>query len=125
MEKLVAGNRFFTALGAVAREDGFRIMVLLRLMLWIPYSLLNCAAPALGVRFRDFALGSALGLAPGVAIEVYLGSTARSIGDMVQDRRRWRGRRGAITIATLAISAVAGCVGIWLVVRYTKRALER
>jgi phospholipase D1/2 len=43
-----------------------------------PFTLVNLAAGALGVRFRDYLLGTALGLAPGVVVTALFGNQLRA-----------------------------------------------
>jgi uncharacterized membrane protein YdjX (TVP38/TMEM64 family) len=43
-----------------------------------PFALVNLAAGSLGVRFRDFMLGTAIGLAPGITVVCVFGRQVRS-----------------------------------------------
>jgi len=53
-----------------AVEDGFSVIFYLRIF-WFPFIVLNYAAGATRIRFRDFFLGSALGLLPAVLLSTY------------------------------------------------------
>ena len=44
-----------------------------------PFTLVNMAAGSLGVRFRDYLLGTAIGLAPGVIVTSIFGRQVRSL----------------------------------------------
>ena len=65
-------------LDAGARDHGFRLILALRLMMILPYDPINIAAGLSGIRFRDFALASFIGLIPASFIESVLGA---SLGD--------------------------------------------
>jgi len=53
-----------------AAEDGFSVIFYLRIF-WFPFIVLNYAAGATRIRFRDYFLGSALGLLPAVLLSTY------------------------------------------------------
>ena len=67
---------------AVGRE-GFKIVALLRLSPLFPFSVLNYALGLTRVRLRDFVLASWLGMLPGTALYVYLGSLFTNVGDLL------------------------------------------
>lgn len=54
-----------------AAEDGFSVIFYLRIF-WFPFIVLNYAAGATRIRFRDYLLGTVLGLVPPVFIFTYL-----------------------------------------------------
>ena len=60
-----------SALERVAADHGFMSMLRLRLIPVVPFSLLNFAAALAGVRRRDYALATALGIVPGAAVYTY------------------------------------------------------
>jgi uncharacterized membrane protein YdjX (TVP38/TMEM64 family) len=53
-------------------STGFNFVLFTR-FLHLPFSLMNYALALLPVRFRDYVLGSAIGLLPGTLVVVYLG----------------------------------------------------
>jgi phospholipase D1/2 len=53
-------------------------IALIRMVPLAPFALVNLAAGSLGVRFRDFMLGSAIGLAPGITVVCLFGRQMRS-----------------------------------------------
>ena len=53
-----------------AAEDGFSVIFYLRIF-WFPFIVLNYAAGATRIRFRDYLLGTVLGLLPPVFIFTY------------------------------------------------------
>ncbi|MFT5142507.1 MAG: putative membrane protein YdjX (TVP38/TMEM64 family), partial [Thalassolituus oleivorans] len=72
--KKVASSPRWTAIDAAIAEDGLKVVLLLRLSPLFPYNLLNYALGLTGVRFRDYLLGSFVGMLPGTILYVYLGS---------------------------------------------------
>ncbi|MCF6157851.1 MAG: TVP38/TMEM64 family protein [wastewater metagenome] len=52
-------------------KHGFRLVFMLRLILIIPFNGINVGAGLSGIRYRDFLLGSALGMVPGTVICTY------------------------------------------------------
>ena len=53
-----------------AAEDGFTVIFYLRIF-WFPFIVLNYAAGATRIRFRDYLLGTVLGLLPAVFLSTY------------------------------------------------------
>jgi uncharacterized membrane protein YdjX (TVP38/TMEM64 family) len=74
-----------TALGRTAQkleqalsDKGVLAVASLRMMPIAPFTLVNVAAGAMGISFRDYMLGSALGLAPGLTMMVLFGRQVRA-----------------------------------------------
>jgi len=74
--RTIATNPKLQALDATVTREGWKIVLLMRLTPVIPFNLLNYAFGATRVSLRDYALASALGILPGTAMYVYLGSVA-------------------------------------------------
>lgn len=74
VESKVAGNARFAALDRAIGEQGFKIVLLLRLSPVFPYTLLNYVLGLTRVRFRTYLLASWIGMLPGGLMYVYLGS---------------------------------------------------
>ncbi|CAN5862635.1 VTT domain-containing protein [soil metagenome] len=66
------GGRWQRALAGV-RERGVLAVATMRILPIAPYSLVNLAAGASGIRLVDFLLGSIIGLAPGLVLLSFLG----------------------------------------------------
>jgi uncharacterized membrane protein YdjX (TVP38/TMEM64 family) len=79
----VAGQPRFAAVDEAVGRQGFRIVALLRLSPLFPFNLLNYALGLTKVRLRDFVLASWLGMLPGTALYVYLGSLVTNVGDLL------------------------------------------
>ena len=78
----VARSTRLRALVAVTRDDGFRIVLLARLSPLLPYNLLNYLFGLTAVRFRDYVLGSWLGMLPATVLYVYIGSLAKTVASL-------------------------------------------
>ena len=75
----VARSTRLRALVAVTREDGFTIVLLARLSPLLPYNVLNYLFGLTAVRFRDYVLGSWLGMLPATVLYVYIGSLTKTV----------------------------------------------
>src|SRR5581483_6782707 len=73
--KLEGNSRFRSVDEAVGRE-GWKIIGLTRLTPLFPFNLLNYAFGISRVSFRDYILATWIGIVPGTAFYVYLGSIA-------------------------------------------------
>jgi uncharacterized membrane protein YdjX (TVP38/TMEM64 family) len=83
IEKKMAGNLRFRAIDAAVGSQGFKVVLLTRLSPVFPFNLLNYAFGLTRVSFRDYVLGSWIGMLPGTIMYVYLGSTAGQLADVV------------------------------------------
>lgn len=82
----VAGNARFRAIDAAVGQKGFQIVLLTRLSPVFPFNLLNYSFGLTGVSFRDYVLGSWLGMLPGTVMFVYLGATLGDLADVLAGR---------------------------------------
>lgn len=110
----IEGDPRFRAVDAAVGEHGFRIVLLLRLSPLFPFNVLNYALGLTRVRLRDYILGSAIGMFPGTALYVYLGSLVRDLAMTDSVARESTARLvlsvvgvGATAAATLFIARVA------------------
>lgn len=110
VQRRVARHRRFAAIDRAVGRAGFKITVLLRLSPVIPYGLLNFALGVTSVRFRDYAVATAVGMLPGTVMYVYLGSLVTSASDLGRSSERgwlyWAG--GVITILVAVAVTVVG-----------------
>ncbi len=117
----VAGNPRFAAVDAAVAEQGFRIVLLLRLSPLIPFNLLNYALGLTRVRTRDYVLASLLGMVPGTLLYVYLGSLITSAAQLASGQRPDAGPYGRLFFwGGLAATVLATAV----ITRISKRALD-
>lgn len=72
VQKLTAGK--YEKYEEKIADAGFQTILFLRLVPLVPFNVLNYGAGVSGVRWRDYALGSFLGMIPGTFVYVYIGS---------------------------------------------------
>jgi len=102
-------------------EDGFKLVLLLRLSPVFPFNVLNYALALTRVRLRDYVLASAIGMFPATVLFVYLGSLVSSGAELLAGRPT-AGPAGSLLswaglVATLAV--------VVLVTRVSRAALQR
>ncbi len=68
--RTLLGDRL-SSLDRIASTQGFLGMLRLRLIPLVPFNALNYGAALAGVRLRDYALATAIGIVPGAAIYTY------------------------------------------------------
>ncbi len=100
---------------AVARE-GWRIVALTRLTPVFPYSVLNYAYGLTRVRWRQFALGTFLGMLPGFTMLVALGDLTGQVAD---------GESSPVRTFVLVVAAVGATLATVLITRFARRSLRR
>lgn len=77
----ISGKENFTAVDDAVGKEGFKIVFLMRLSPIFPFNFLNYALGLTKIKFRDYAVASAIGMIPAEFMYVYLGSAARSLAD--------------------------------------------
>jgi uncharacterized membrane protein YdjX (TVP38/TMEM64 family) len=80
-----AERSFGAAIGRVRnalQSRGVIAVAMLRMLPVAPFSLVNVAAGSIGIRFRDYLLGTALGLAPGI---VLMSAFGHELKDLLRD----------------------------------------
>jgi uncharacterized membrane protein YdjX (TVP38/TMEM64 family) len=78
----IARDPRFAAIDRAVGESGFKIVALLRLSPVLPFNLLNYALGLTRVTLRDYVLASAVGMFPGTALYVYIGSLVTSASEL-------------------------------------------
>jgi uncharacterized membrane protein YdjX (TVP38/TMEM64 family) len=78
----IAGNEKFKAVDEAVGREGWKIVLLTRLSPIFPFNLLNYAYGVTQVRLRHYILASAVGMIPGTAMYVYLGSLAGDLASL-------------------------------------------
>jgi uncharacterized membrane protein YdjX (TVP38/TMEM64 family) len=69
----------FQGLDEAVRQQGFKIVLLVRLSPFLPFNVLNYMLGATKIAFRDFVVASWLGMLPATMVYVYLGTTIRGL----------------------------------------------
>jgi uncharacterized membrane protein YdjX (TVP38/TMEM64 family) len=107
------------ALDSGLARGGFTLVLLLRLSPLFPFVLMNYALSLTGVRLRTYVLASFIGMLPGTAMYVYLGSlvpTAAALATRRAGDSLSTGLYAAGLVATVAAAVAAA--------RLARRALE-
>ncbi len=119
VERLVGRDERLAAIDQAIARDGLRVVLLLRLSPVFPFSLLNYALALSRVSVRDYLIGTALGMLPGAALYVYLGSVVSHASELASGAVRhtsplsaalyWLGLAAtAVAALTITRSARAG-----------------
>jgi len=74
-------NEKFSAIDNAIGQQGFKIVLLVRLSPVFPFNLLNYAFGLTKVSFAKYVLGSWIGMLPGTVMYVYFGAGLRSLAD--------------------------------------------
>lgn len=115
------GSPRVAAIDQAIGSEGLKLVILLRLSPVLPFNLLNYALALTRVRFRDYLIGSAVGMLPGTFLYVYLGSLVTSTGALLSGKRPDAGPLGsALYWGGLAATAAATVV----ITRVARRALQ-
>lgn len=103
-------------------ESGFKLVLLMRLQpVFLPFAILNYALGLTRVRLRDYVLASWIGMLPATTLYVYIGTSLKSISDLVQGKvttgNHWQ---QLLFWGGLVLSAVL----VVIFTRIARRALE-
>jgi uncharacterized membrane protein YdjX (TVP38/TMEM64 family) len=120
VERKIHRNALFTSIDRAVQRNGLLIVLLTRLVMVIPYQLLNYSLGLTQVSFRNAVLGTALGSIPPVFLFVYLGSTVSNIAVIMSGDVQLEGQE--LIIAGIALAVVVSI--ITLIVRVAGKALK-
>lgn len=118
----IADRPRFAAIDRATGENGFKIVLLLRLSPIFPFTLLNYALGLTSVRTRDYVAASALGMLPATFLYVYLGSLVTTAGELLHGPQA-SGGFGVRLLQTLGLLATAAAVT--LLTRAARKTLQR
>ncbi len=121
IERKIASRAWFGALDRAVKQQGFRIVFLLRFSPLFPFNVMNYILALTGISFRQYLTGSFLGMLPGTFLFVYFGTMAKGLAEIA--RGEWKGGSGQA--ALLAAGLVVTLVGTVAVGIVAKRALAR
>lgn len=105
------GGQRLTGLSRYLSGRGIRTMVIINLLPLAPFTLTNMMAGAFRLRFRDYMIGSTLGIAPGLAAVTLLGSQLGELATAQSHRD--------IVLAILGLAA--GMAMLWFLKRWAVR----
>jgi len=111
----------FPVIDRAIEKNGFKVVLLLRLQLVIPYNLLNYALGLTRIRLRDFLIATWIGMLPATFLYVYLGSVAQNVSDLLGGRLPHSALRTALFWSGLAATILFA----WYIGRVSRRALQQ
>ena len=112
VKRRVEGNDKLQAVDRAVEQEGWKIVGLLRLSPVFPFGLQNYFFGITEIGFVPYALATFVGIMPGTALYVYLGSIGKAGGG------------GPAQWALLIAGLVATAAVVWLVTRRARAALE-
>jgi len=115
----VEANPRFAAIDRAVGREGLKIVLLTRLSPAFPFSLLNYAYGLTQVSFRDYVVGSLVGMVPGTIMYVYLGSLLTSVSEIASGTTAGGPARQALTFVGFAATVAVTVV----ITRIARRAL--
>lgn len=94
IERRIKRQTFFIALDRAIQRKGFLVVLLSRMVMVFPYPLLNYALGLTNVRFKDYFVGTNLGMILPFLLFTFMGTTARDVtaimrGDLSLGRTEW------------------------------------
>src|SRR5262249_16434569 len=125
VEQRVSRNAKFQAIDQAIGEQGFKIVLLLRLSPVFPFNLLNYALSLTKVSFRDYFLASWIGMLPGTVMYVYLGSAAKDLLVVISDLVAGNVTEDLGQKVFLLIGLAATVAVTVYITRVARRALDR
>lgn len=119
-ERKVGGSPRVRAIDAAIEREGFKLVLLLRLSPVFPFNVLNYALSLTRVGLGTYVLASAIGMLPGTALYVYLGSLAPAAAELSSATGGGGAWRMALYAAGLAATVAVVVIGT----RAARRALD-
>jgi len=116
----VGQSQRLEAIDAAVARQGFTLVFLLRLSPVFPFNVLNYALSLTRVRLSTYVAASFLGMLPGTAMYVYLGSLAPAAAELSAAGQGGGGTRTALYAAGLAATVAVAVIGT----RAARRALD-
>lgn len=116
VEKMVRQRPRFQAVDRAISEDGWKVVVLLRLSPLVPFNLQNYFYGLTDVRFWHYVAATFFGIMPGVLLYVYIGAAGRAVTG--------EGFGGAAQWALFAAGLIATLVVTVLVTRKARARLK-
>ena len=118
--KKAAGSARARAIETAVGREGFKLVLLLRLSPVVPFNLLNYVLSLTSVRLGAYVLASMVGMLPGTALYVYLGSLAPVAAELSSVAQDGGSARTALYVIGLLATVAAVVVGT----RAARRALD-
>ncbi|KAN0035097.1 hypothetical protein ACTA71_004353 [Dictyostelium dimigraforme] len=121
ISKRIEKNRKLVAVDQAIGQEGWKIVLLLRLTPIVPESILNYTLSVTKVNFWHYLICSGIGMIPGCSFFVYVGSTLTSLSEVGNDNAPMK--KGNIIM--YVISGVLMVVSITFITIIVKRAVNK
>lgn len=120
-ERRIGESPLARAIDTAIEREGLKLVLLLRLSPLVPFNLLNYMLSLSRVRTGSYVLGSFLGMLPGTAAYVYLGSLAPAAAEITSAPAEGAGLRTGV----YAVGLVATIVVAVITTRAARQALKQ
>ncbi|KAK5577368.1 hypothetical protein RB653_002309 [Dictyostelium firmibasis] len=121
ISKKIEKNRKLVAVDQAIGQEGWKIVLLLRLTPIVPESILNYTLSVTKVNFWHYLICSAIGMIPGCSFFVYIGSTLSSLSEVGNENAPME--KGKIVM--YVVSGVLMVVSITFITIIVKRAVNK
>ncbi|KAL1808415.1 hypothetical protein DCAR_0727878 [Daucus carota subsp. sativus] len=111
----------FRAVALAIEKSGFKIVLLLRLVPMLPFSVLNYLLSVTPVALGEYMLASWLGMVPITLALVYAGTTLKDLSDVTHGWHEFSKTRWALIVSGLVLSVVL----LICVTKVAKSALDK
>jgi uncharacterized membrane protein YdjX (TVP38/TMEM64 family) len=116
IERKVAGNPKLGAVDRAIQKEGTKLMLLMRLSGFPPFTWINYALSLTGVTFSAFAWTTFVGIIPGTAAFTYLGAAGADLAT---------GSGGRIRLIFTVLAAVGAVLVAIIIARIATKAVKR
>ena len=120
IEKLAGRRPEFAAIDKAINQKGLVVVILARLSQILPYNLLNYSFGLTSVSLRDYILGSAVGMLPGIFMFVFIGTTATDIAAIMSGELEL----GDYDLWIVGFGILAVAIAVTVIARVAKKALN-
>lgn len=121
IERKIEGNDKLLAIDRAIRRKGFFVVLLTRLIMVLPFPLVNYSHGLTDVRLRDYIFGTMIGMILPTLLFVWFGTLASNVADILSGRMVLDGDHLALIIA----GSVALLALVAIVVISARKALAR
>ena len=120
IETWVTKRPEFAAVDKAIHQTGLMVVILTRLSMILPYNLLNYSLGLTAVRLRDYLIGSAIGMVPGIFLFVFIGAGATDIAAILSGELQL----GDYDLLIGGIGLLAVATVVVLITRVAQKALK-